>query len=102
MDSNNEFGTSADGPVAETSDTASPAPARGEKNTVVLSADHFPAGITPKDGEKLTFCVTGSPDSEGNVSGYFEAGGEAGAGMNDWEQDFKASMSPQSKQEAPE
>lgn len=69
-----------------------PPPDKGEdKNTVVLSADHFPQGIKPKNGDKLTFCVTGEPDEEGNVSGYFEAG----EGKEEtWEDGFRKSMSP--------
>jgi hypothetical protein len=98
-ESENDMGMGGEAPPAA---PESPSAQGGDKNTVVLSADHFPAGMTPKDGDKLTFCVTGPVDSEGNVSGYFESGGESGSGMNDWENDFRKSMSPQSKQEAPE
>ena len=81
-------------PENEEGDGGIPA-AQGEKNVVTLSADHFPPGIKPKDGDKLTFCVTGEPDDEGNVSGYFEAsdGGEK-SGKEDWDSHFTKSMSP--------
>ncbi len=73
-----------------------------EKNTVMLSADHFPKGVKLADGAKLTFCVTGNPDSEGNVSGYFEEAGAEEPGRegenddpgNGWADDFKRFMSP--------
>ena len=75
------------------------APETGDKNTVVLSADHFPEGMSVKDGDKLTFCVTGAPDSEGNVSGYFEAADAGKPSGEDWEADFRKSMSPTASQE---
>jgi hypothetical protein len=74
-----------------------------DKNTVVLSADHFPQGMSPKEGDKLTFCVTSAADSEGNVSGYFEMGDGMGkSGDDDWEQNFRKSMSPTAPQEGAE
>lgn len=101
MDSNNDSG--AGGELgAETPAPASPAPEQGEKNTVVLSRDHFPEGMAVKDGDKLTFCVTGEPDSEGNVSGYFEAGGEGKPAEDDWEAGFRKEMSPTASQEGAE
>lgn len=69
-----------------------------DKNSVMLSSDHFPDGMAPKKGEKLTFCVTGDPDSEGNVMGYFEPmGGKQDDGTS-WEDDFKKEMSPSNPQ----
>jgi hypothetical protein len=94
MDGMNDMG----GGEAETAPAAPPSPTSESdgKNTVMLSADHFPSGMAPKDGDKLTFCVTGKPDEEGNVSGYFEpaAGGNKGEGMDEWANDFRKSMSP--------
>ena len=80
-------------PENEEGDGGIPA-AQGEKNVVTLSAAHFPPGIQPKQGDKLTFCVTVPPDEEGGVSGYFEASGNEKQGTEDWESDFKKSMSP--------
>lgn len=72
-----------------------PAADQAEKNVVTLSADHFPPDIKPKDGDKLTFTVTGEPDEQGNVSGYFEAtGGDGKPGTKAWESNFKKFMSP--------
>ena len=73
-----------------------PAPEAGgeEKNIVMLSADHFPKGMSPKEGDKITFCVTAPPDSEGNVAGYFEGMAGKEDGPDAWEQDFKNEMSP--------
>jgi hypothetical protein len=74
----------------------------GDQNTVMLSRDHFPQDMSPKKGQKLTFCVTGDPDSSGNVAGYFEGGSDGGeANMDDWEGDFKRSMSPRAESEEP-
>lgn len=75
---------------------ASDMPKDGDKQTVMLSADHFPPDMQPKDGMKLTFCVTGDPDSEGNVTGYFEGGDAPDAS---WEKDFRQAMSPRSEGE---
>ncbi len=74
---------------------ASPAPAESGdgKNIVMLSADHFPKGMAPKEGDKITFCVTGQPDSEGNVSGYFESMGGEKPEM-DWDAMARADLSP--------
>lgn len=93
MDYSKEMGAAGGGEMP-----AGDMPDKGmDKNTVVLSADHFPKGMVPKDGDKLTFCVMGAPDSEGNVSGYFEASG--GGDMDDWENDFKKEMSPTAPQQ---
>jgi hypothetical protein len=64
----------------------------GDQHTVMLSADHFPGGMEPKKGDKLTFCCTADPDSEGNVSGYFEKSGGADD-SDDWANDFRKQMS---------
>lgn len=60
-----------------------------EKNTVTIPMDMLPPGYMPKDGEKMTFCVEGEPDENG-CRGYFEA---PKAHEDDWEADFKKSMS---------
>ena len=100
MDSYDKMG-SAGSDGAETP-PASPKPDEGSKNVVMLSADHFPKDMTPKDGDKLTFCVTGAPDSEGNVSGYFEPMGGASADADDGgEADFRKEMSPTKPQDEP-
>lgn len=76
---------------------------KGDQNTVMLSRDHFPMDMSPKKGQKLTFCVTGNPDSEGNVSGYFEGGSKDGeAKMDDWETEFKDSMSARAESDEPQ
>lgn len=64
-----------------------------DKNIVMLSADHFPKGMAPKEGDRLTFCVTAAPDTEGNVSGYFEAEGESKPEM-DWDAMARKELSP--------
>ena len=72
------------------------------KNVVSLSADHFPPGMSPKEGDKITFCVTGMGGEDGAVSGYFEGGGEGKEDgefdMARWEK-FKSEMSPTEPQE---
>ena len=64
-------------------------PDKIEQNTVTLPMDMMPPGMTPKDGDKLTFCVEGSPDENG-VKGYFEVPKMAD---ESWEDGFKKSMS---------
>lgn len=77
-----------------------------DRNMVSLSANHFPPGVKPVAGARLTFCVEGEPDEEGNVMGYFEAGKGDGKnpseGMDDWSKDFRKSMSPSAKPEGME
>lgn len=60
-----------DEPAMEES-TETPAEESGESDTVMLSADML-GGIKAKNGDRITFCVKGNPDSEGNITGYFEA-----------------------------
>jgi hypothetical protein len=92
MNDMGQEGTPGDAPDA-------PAPsADTDKNIVMLSADHFPEGVTPKKGDKLTFCVTEDADSSGNVSGYFDASASPASGGDEWVDDFKKSMSPVSPQ----
>lgn len=77
-----------------------PAPDGGDKNSVVLSADHFPEGMAPKEGDRLTFCVTGTPDSEGNITGYFERASapETEETGKSWEDGVRKKMSPMASQ----
>ncbi len=84
-------------------DDASEENAEGAQNKklISLSSDHFPGGMKPKAGMRLTFCVEGEPHEEGNVMGYFEAGKGDGKnpseGMDDWSKDFRREMSPTAK-----
>jgi|SRR5208282_6495617 hypothetical protein len=84
----------------DTAPAAPPQPAseQGGKNIVVLSADHFPEGAAVKDGDVLQFHVTGQPDSEGNVSGYFEGAGAADEKEETWEDMVRREMSPTAKE----
>lgn len=64
-------------------------PEKDGKNIITIPADML-GGMSPKDGDKLTFCVTGEPDKDG-VMGYFEpAKGEE----ESWEKGFLKEMSP--------
>ena len=76
--------------------------ADGDQNIVHLSPDMLPAGTAPKPGDRLTFVVSGEPDGEAGVPGYFEPASEqAETGGNDdakWADDFKSSMSPTAEQ----
>jgi hypothetical protein len=91
---NNPMGAGESGDAPQ----AAPMPDDSDKNTVVLSADHFPKGIVPKSGDVLQFHVLGEPDSEGNVSGYFDSDGNPEGGTDAWEEEFKKSMSPTTPQ----
>ena len=64
------------------------APDTSNQNVVTLPPDMLPPGLTPKDGDKITFCVQGM--DENGVKGYFEA---PAAPEEDWESGFKKSMS---------
>ena len=76
------------------------APADEKQHEVMLSADNFPEGMAPKNGAKLTFCCTADPDSEGNVSGYFEMSSGGMDDGEDWDSEFKKSMSPRRVEES--
>lgn len=57
-------------------------------------------GIPASKGDKLTFCVTGDPDEDGNVTGYFETGESDGADESEqWEKDFRKSFSARNPNE---
>ena len=76
-----------DGASPEVSTEASPD--KENQNVVTLPPDMLPPGTTPKDGDRLTFCVHGEPDENG-VKGYFET---PKMQEEDWESGFKKSMS---------
>lgn len=61
--------------------------------TVMLGPDML-GDIKPKSGDKITFCCTGDPDSEGNVTGYFEMGQSGSGGGENWEDGLRKEMSP--------
>lgn len=68
-------------------------------NTIHIAAADLPAGVQPQAGTKLTFCITGPPDAEGDVPGYFETSDhdEAAEGEGtSWEEEFRREMSPRS------
>lgn len=84
----------------------------GEGNILHISKADLPAGVEAAEGTKLTFCITGPPDADGDIPGYFETDGsqpqaeapaeEAGEGGDDnqemsWEDEFMHHMSPRSQ-----
>lgn len=71
------------------------------ENIVYLSPDMLPDGASLKPGDRLTFVVTGEPDGDKDVPGYFEAPQEAPEQDEDakWADDFKAGMSPMMSEE---
>lgn len=75
--------------MSEGGGTATAAP---EQNTVTLSAELL-GGLAPKSGDKLMFNVTGEPDKDGSVSGFFEPPAAEG---ESWEDGFRKDMSPAS------
>ncbi len=90
MDANYADGQNNEGDMPAPDAPATPdAPDSMEQNTVTLPPDMLPPGFMPKDGDKLTFCVKGTPDENG-VMGYFEA---PAAKEESWEDGFKKSMS---------
>lgn len=73
---------------------AEAAPAPAPAGQIMLSADMFPEGVTPKAGDKL---VLGEPDESGNIPATLEAVPDAkkdSTGREEWENDFRKSMSP--------
>ena len=60
-----------------------------DKSTVTVDC---PDGMSPKDGDKLTFCCVGEP-SDGKMTGYFESMDGEKEG-DDWEKGFMEQMSP--------
>lgn len=70
-------------------DTANQGKTPDDKNIITIPTEML-GGMSPKDGDKLTFCVTGEPDKDG-VMGYFEpTKGEE----ESWEKGFLKEMSP--------
>jgi hypothetical protein len=67
-------------------------------NTIHVAAADLPSGVDPVAGTKVMFCITGPPDAENDVPGYFETSSEDGAADKgtSWEADFRKSMSPRS------
>lgn len=83
-------------PTSETmSEGSHMPPDDGSQKTVMLSPDMMPDGMTPKDGDKLTFCVMGEPTADG-VPGYFESASKPaeGDGGQDWEAEARKALSP--------
>lgn len=70
------------------------------QNTIKLSPEVFPEGITPKAGDTL---VLGEPDAEGMLTATYQPAKEQkgdGTGQEEWEQDFKKHMSAVEPQES--
>lgn len=68
-----------------------------QANTIHVAASDLPEGVEPKAGTKIMFCITGPPDAEGDVPGYFETSDHEEENENEgtsWEDDFRKSMSP--------
>lgn len=65
-------------------------------NQVDLPMELLPEGMTVKAGDKLTFCVTGDADENGNIPGYFMQSKTSGGDKSDddWDDQFRAAMSP--------
>lgn len=68
-----------------------------EQESVTIPAELM-GGMSPKKGDKMTFCCTGDPDESGGVPGYFESA--KGDGGDDWEKGFMADMSPRNGETA--
>lgn len=71
----------------------------GGQQTVTLSPDMLPEGMMPKNGDKLTFCVTGDPDENG-VPGYFEPP-KSGGEEDDWDTAARKELSPRNPDDQP-
>lgn len=66
-------------------------------DSVQIPMENFPEGMAIKSGDRITFYVTGAPDDNGQVSGYFmDKADEKGDENKDssWDNDFRAAMSP--------
>ncbi len=101
MDYPNDVDSGEDGNGLTNPDTESPSEDSGE-NTVILSADMF-GGVTPKEGDRITFCVTKPVDSEGNVAGYFMGSEDKGSTKDQsskWDSDMIAAVSPRNSGES--
>ncbi len=71
------------------------------EDAIILTADMF-GDVQPKEGDRITFCVTKDPDSSGNVTGYFmsEKKPENTKESSDrWDREMIAAVSPTSSRE---
>ena len=71
------------------------------EDSVILTADMF-GDVQPKEGDRITFCVTKPVDSEGNVTGYFmgeKKGTSTKEDSDKWDADMIAAVSPTSSRE---
>lgn len=84
-------------------------PGAGEEKNIVQLPKEMLGGMQVKEGDKLTFCVTGMGGADGSVSGYFEPMGEGEGDEKegddpDYSEDYAAGlrkeMSPRTETES--
>lgn len=70
-----------------------------ESQMVHLPAEYLPPGVDAKEGTRLTLCIMGPPDQDGDVPCCFENSepdADDQQGQTSWEDDFLQHMSPRS------
>lgn len=95
-----DAGESLDGAVDWKDEGPPTEPGSAEGNIVHLSPDMLPPGLNPKPGDRLTFVVSGEPDGEGDLPGYFEGAGKGSGEDEDgqWARGIREEMSPTATQ----
>jgi hypothetical protein len=87
------------GPMSPSA-SAPAAAAEEQENIVHLSPDMLPSGASPKSGDKLVFVVSGDPDQNGDIPGYFEASEPSEPNEeSQWAEGMRKAMSPQAESE---